>query len=639
MNILHLSDIHFGRNYERYGIKDKFKDKDHMLAELIECIKNLEMFRPDHIVVTGDIAWYGKRDEYDEALVWFKQLLKEIGLTGRNITFCVGNHDVNRSYANMQRNINDDSIDEIDEIYDYNHVHEMEPPIYEYDRFCEELGVEPFAYPCNGKWEYSYSLGYKDVKFPSQNTIRLVAFNTALLSFLPTACISEDKMWIGQKQVKTLLHYGIIPSKDVHYSIALFHHAERFLHPNEICEYNGRVATLNLLRKNVDLILCGHTETGGTPVLQQLVGGGKLLTAGATYYSDTHPNAFSILCIPDNEKDLLINPYTYKNGWKHYELEPKIETEGKLYDLPALGELNETCKFVIKAGEQKYEIPLKRVSVYSYNIEGKPFVRIDNRKEVLRHLDIQCDGPMYGGKTDVPVLLAPKMERNVRAILEREEYFNFLNKNITNEQDTEFYIESASGIKVVSGSGLAGTIDLDEEGLNYLRKIEKIERYYDRKFYRPNDLYERDAEHIELINELIEKGFTKKLKLGESVSTNFTERTKLRQFCEQAAKLNSFCLFYETEFFCNLFGVKFSMGQVLIVSGTYHVDLKDIQYKLDTFADGDSRKVVFTADEKFNSYFIIDKEKAREKILIDSEYEIFTVGKIGLKWDFIFEDE
>lgn len=638
MNILHLSDIHFGRNYERYRLKDKFDNKNQILAELIEHIKNLEMIRPGHIVVTGDIAWYGKRDEYEEALVWFKQLLKETGLTGKDITFCVGNHDVNRSYANMHRNINDDSTDEIDDIYDYNHVHEMEPPIYEYDRFCEELGVEPFAYPRGGKLEYSYSIGYKDVKFSLLNTIRLVAFNTALLSFFSNTSISEDKMWIGQKQVKALLQYGIIPSTDVHYTIALFHHAERFLHPNEICEYDGRVATLNLLRKNVDLILCGHTETGGKPVLQQQLGGGKILTAGATYFSDTHPNTFSILCIPDNERDVLINPYTYKNGWKHYELEPKLKTEGKLYDMPALGEIIEACKFVLKAGEQKYEIPLKRVSVYTYTVDGKPYVKIDNRKEVLRHLDVQCDAPMSGGKTDFIVLLAPKMERSVRAILERDEYFSFLHKNVMQEHVTEIYIESASGTKIVSGSGVAGTIDVDEESLNYLRKIEKIEYYYDRKFYRPDDLYERDADHIELLNELIEEGYTEKLKLGQNVSTNFSQQIKLKQFCEQATKLNSFCLFYEAEFFCNLFGVKFSIGPVLIVSGKYHVDLKDIQYKLDTFMDGDSRQVVFAADDEFENYFIIDKEKAKDKILMDPEYKVFIVEKLGLKWDFIYEE-
>ena len=62
------------------------------------------------------------------------------------------------------------------------------------------------------------------------------------------------------------------------YKIAIFHHAERFLHPNEICEYDDRMATLPLLRDYVDLVLCGHIETGGRPVLYRQSEGAYTLT-------------------------------------------------------------------------------------------------------------------------------------------------------------------------------------------------------------------------------------------------------------------------------------------------------------------------------------------------------------------------
>ena len=98
MNILHLSDIHFGRNYPEYGIKDAFEKKDKILEDLISCIANIEDgLRPEHVVVTGDIAWRGKKKDFDEAYEWFTKLLSAIGLQGKDITFCVGNHDVNRS--------------------------------------------------------------------------------------------------------------------------------------------------------------------------------------------------------------------------------------------------------------------------------------------------------------------------------------------------------------------------------------------------------------------------------------------------------------------------------------------------------------------------------------------------------------
>ena len=153
MNILHLSDIHFGRNYARYSIKDCFERKSEILDELIKCVSNLKELAPEHIIVTGDIAWHGKKDEYDEALLWFRKLLQATNLTGKDITFCVGNHDVNRDYCSAAL-LDESDIEEIDSIYDYKNIHKMEAPVFEYDRFCEQLGVEPYKYPYNGRWEY-----------------------------------------------------------------------------------------------------------------------------------------------------------------------------------------------------------------------------------------------------------------------------------------------------------------------------------------------------------------------------------------------------------------------------------------------------------------------------------------------------
>ena len=98
MKILHLSDIHFGRDYPKYGESGKFDDKDRILKELIDCISRMEE-KPEHIIVTGDIAWWGKKNDFDEAIIWFKSLLEKLSLNGNDITFCPGNHDVNRAYG------------------------------------------------------------------------------------------------------------------------------------------------------------------------------------------------------------------------------------------------------------------------------------------------------------------------------------------------------------------------------------------------------------------------------------------------------------------------------------------------------------------------------------------------------------
>lgn len=319
MNILHLSDIHFGRNYARTKITDPFEKRDEIMDGLLNCIGSIpEGQKPEHIVVTGDIAWFGKKDEYVEAKEWFLTLLEVTGLTGKDLTFCVGNHNVNWSYGQIIDELTDETITAIDVAYEYRNICDYEAPIQEYEQFCQDLGVEPYKYYVDGKVEYSYSAGYKDVTFSYGNVVRLVGFNTSLLSYGEK--ISEDKMWIGQPQIFDLMDYGILPKGEgCKYSIALMHHAEKFLHLNELCEYDGREATLPLLMKNVDLVLCGHTETGGVPVLKTQEGGGEILSAGATYYNDEHPNSFSMIYISYAGDKMVFDLYMYDGMWKRYQ--------------------------------------------------------------------------------------------------------------------------------------------------------------------------------------------------------------------------------------------------------------------------------------------------------------------------------
>jgi hypothetical protein len=638
MNILHLSDLHFGRNYECYGINEKFSNKDRIISEILICIKNIEDgYKPEHIVVTGDIAWHGMKEEFEEAEQWFSRLLDVTGLNGKNLTFCVGNHDVNRSFGNVLGSINDDSIQEIDEKYDYSNIHEFEAPIYEYDKFCERLAVEPFMYPVSGKIDYSYSVGYKDVIFPSGNKIRLCGFNTAMLSF--SSNISPDKMWIGQSQIIDLMRYGILPHKeDVHYSIALFHHAERFLHPNEICEYNERVASLPLLLDEVNLALCGHTETGGRPVLKTQAGGGKLLTAGATYYNDQHPNAFSMIYIADNKEEMCFQPFAYDNGWKKYEYINKISQNIELEELQPIGDIKDECKFIVRADEKTYEIPLKRISFYPYSINNTQFCKIDNRKEVLRKLNIEYDGPVFGGNADVKVELAPKMKRVVAAMLERERYFSFIAEHLNGGHKTEFYIENSQGIRLLSGCNLKADIELGGTGIDILKKMVKIERFFDVKFVRPDDLYELDNMRIDLLIGLIDNGYTRGLKLGKTVNLEFNNNDEMTNFYQEAVKDNEFLLQYEGDFVCDIFGVKINFGRVLILAGIYKVDLDDLKYKIKTFKEYDLRILKFDAISEIDTYFVSDIDKAGDKVSFEKEYKVLALPKRILNFGFIYEE-
>lgn len=640
MNILHLSDIHFGRNYPEYGIKDAFEKKDQILEDLISCIANIEDgLRPEHIVVTGDIAWRGKKKDFDEAYEWFTKLLSATGLQGKDITFCVGNHDVNRAYSCSNRDLKDNEIEKIDNIYAYENVHEMEPPIYEYDKFCEKIGMVPFMYPLNGNMEYSYSLGYKDVIFPSGSTIRLFAFNTALISCLPN--IDDDKMWIGQKQILELMKYGIMPLKKDDsscYTLALFHHAERFLHPNEICEYDGRIATLPLLKDAVDLILCGHTETGGRPVLQEQKGGGKLLTGGASYYSDKHPNAFSMIYVADNEKEMCFDPYTFDGSWKKYEYQTNKKAIESIVSLPKLGDLKEECQLVVKNSKQEYTIPLKKISVFQEDIDGKHIIHLDNRKEVLRDLNIDCSAPAQGGTAKFNITLAPKMEFNIKSMLKREECIEAMEDLYNDKDETKICVKSESGTIILSGDNFNGNFKADRDGTELLRKIVMVEEYFDIKLRNPYDIYEGDL-RLNILLQIIESGYTTSLKLGKSIMVNLSDKDTLDIWHEEISQNNNFFIRYSKEFMCELFGNVFSIGDILICAGPYHMDKEDFEYKRETFREGDVRKGILNADDEFTTYFIKNSQKMKDIVLSETDYKVIDVNNANLNFGFIYEKE
>lgn len=197
MIILHLSDIHFGRDNPQYKVRGEFIKKKEILRDLLASIRDNAM-KPDHIIVTGDIAWFGKKKDFDEALVWFKELLRVTNLSSSDITFCPGNHDVNRGYGNYKTDIDYRNIEAIDRVYQYEYVHRMESPLYNYEKFCEALGVVPYHYPKADKWESSYAIGFKDIRLPNSEVVRIVSFNTALLSFVKK--YPDDQMLIGQPQ-------------------------------------------------------------------------------------------------------------------------------------------------------------------------------------------------------------------------------------------------------------------------------------------------------------------------------------------------------------------------------------------------------------------------------------------------------
>jgi len=92
---VHLSDLHFRR-----GSVGDAHDQDAQLRNELEL--DLRRLRPrlprlDGLIVSGDIAFAGKPEEYLYASSWFKRICELLGCDSANVMLTPGNHDVDRA--------------------------------------------------------------------------------------------------------------------------------------------------------------------------------------------------------------------------------------------------------------------------------------------------------------------------------------------------------------------------------------------------------------------------------------------------------------------------------------------------------------------------------------------------------------
>ena len=100
VNVLHLSDLHFG--VEPGGVRQEtaLARRTLVLSTLAEALVGLDdEWRPHVVVVSGDVGWRGQATDYEQATIWLRALLAGLGLGVDRFVVCAGNHDIDRGLA------------------------------------------------------------------------------------------------------------------------------------------------------------------------------------------------------------------------------------------------------------------------------------------------------------------------------------------------------------------------------------------------------------------------------------------------------------------------------------------------------------------------------------------------------------
>ena len=92
INILHISDLHFGTNSQ--NDKESTRYCDDYVRTFIDKLKESKELQPNYVIVSGDIANASVDMEYEKAIKFLNTVVKELDIPKKNVLICMGNHDI-----------------------------------------------------------------------------------------------------------------------------------------------------------------------------------------------------------------------------------------------------------------------------------------------------------------------------------------------------------------------------------------------------------------------------------------------------------------------------------------------------------------------------------------------------------------
>lgn len=208
---VHLSDIHFrqGRAGDPHDTNQEIR---HELERDLRSLYPKKIKRVDGIIITGDISFAGKKDEFSYAGSWIEHVRELVECPPEGVMVIPGNHDVDRDAIAAQAEVQalQDSIrnvgswQERDEVVartlrDAQSGPLLLSPIAEYNAFANAYGCsitadKPF-------WERNFPLG-------ETQQLRIRGLTTTLISG-PNDNETTHRMVYGGAQRQLLRHDNV----------------------------------------------------------------------------------------------------------------------------------------------------------------------------------------------------------------------------------------------------------------------------------------------------------------------------------------------------------------------------------------------------------------------------------------------
>lgn len=343
LNILHLTDLHFSKEINPTENPTQYAEQQIALEKIINTLKAIEdKWKPHLIVISGDVGWSGKSDDYVPAKDWLLKLVSELKLSPEKIIISSGNHDLDRQKIHGKPPL---SYEDADEWLKIEKIDNFVPLFSNLIDFQKELKIPQLLI---GTKE-NYIIGQRIIE-----GIRFIVLNSAWYSWGDN---DKGNLWIGLPQLvvmenhNQLIHPQEYNSKEI--VIIVIHHPKEWYHEQELDYFNNRPPSYNYFAKRSHIILSGHTHTEFIDDPDRICNCAWLFTNGASYAGTYYRNNFSILKINKKERSVKRRVFYYESSSQNW-----VEREAyKKYSLriPPSPPTDEEIKKVQKI--EKFSIP------------------------------------------------------------------------------------------------------------------------------------------------------------------------------------------------------------------------------------------------------------------------------------------
>ena len=295
--VLQLSDIHIVSNQDFIlKHKDEFwRSCKHLINE---CTKML-------IVITGDIAYHGKKEEYDIAYTWLKECEERWKSEARflnSVEYVIvpGNHDCLFENDAIRKVIIEKVLqnDSLQEIQYAESCLNVQTNFWDFYKRLRSDIIGP---------EISWS---HNVQIKLGLNIMFNCYNTAFLSQIEEKpgdlLIPEDKF----------IHTENNHNNDI--IISLFHHNTGWLSPNT--SHNNKKTFEQHLYTNSNIVMCGHEHSNRHQLISSIGDYKELIYLENAAFQCNNNSEYGLLIINTEENSISRYSYSY-NGETYIEAE------------------------------------------------------------------------------------------------------------------------------------------------------------------------------------------------------------------------------------------------------------------------------------------------------------------------------